>query len=155
MMMASAQVVETSVNTNNSPSQDYTSHYKPGRSLKPQHWLTWVHAPFTVIRIQCFWTILFFREPLDYEFRFSPALVWQRVHVFRAVWSILPTLPKPPPTPPPPTYTYTRTHTHTRTQFSSSAFIFVFALRVFGRRTFRLILHKHRWGEDQEWAKKL
>ena len=33
--MASAQVVETSVNTNNSPSQDYTT--KPGRSLKLQH----------------------------------------------------------------------------------------------------------------------
>ena len=34
LMMASAQVVETSGNTNNSP-QDYTTNF--GRSLKPQH----------------------------------------------------------------------------------------------------------------------
>ena len=39
MMVASAQGVETSVNTNNSPSQDYTT--KPGRSLKPQHSSGW------------------------------------------------------------------------------------------------------------------
>ena len=33
--MASTQVVGTSVNTNNSPFSGL--HYKPGRSLKPQH----------------------------------------------------------------------------------------------------------------------
>ena len=37
MMMASAQVVETSVNTNNSPSQDYITN--PDDHLKPQHCL--------------------------------------------------------------------------------------------------------------------
>ena len=41
-MMASAQVVETSVNTNNSPPQDYTTNTED--HSKPQHWLTWLQT---------------------------------------------------------------------------------------------------------------
>ena len=39
--MASTQVVETSVNTNNSP-QDYTTN--PDDHSNRQHWLTWVQT---------------------------------------------------------------------------------------------------------------
>ena len=40
--MASAQVVE---NVNQHQQQSFSGlHYKPGRSLKSQHWLTWVQT---------------------------------------------------------------------------------------------------------------
>ena len=47
LMMASAQVVETSVNTNNSPSQDYTTNpdYHSNHNIDSPGF-----KPFTVIR---------------------------------------------------------------------------------------------------------
>ena len=44
LMMASAQVVETSVNTNNSPSQDYTTHPDDHSNHNSKYCLIHVHT---------------------------------------------------------------------------------------------------------------
>ena len=52
-MMTSAQVVETSVNTNNSPSQDYTTNPDDHSNHNTNKFETWKYAQLDTLKHFC------------------------------------------------------------------------------------------------------